>query len=310
MTHGYTIQLYMADGTPDGLVIATQFGWTGQITVARQTTFDSLLAREEMAQPGIYILAGPDPDHPTRQRAYIGEADNIARRIPKSARERGEWWELAVAITSIDKALSKGHIRYIEARLIEIARAAGRVELDNKHFPETARRHLPEADNANIERFIDTARTILPVVGLDLFKPIPQLASATKTASDHHAPSVSLTLTHNPTGVQASAFVADGEFVVQAGSQASLSVSDGMDRYVGLRQNLIDDRVMVLAPDQRSFVFVKDHPFTKPSAAAAVIQGRNSNGRRDWRVAGTNQTYGDWQENRAAAPLIEPEDTP
>jgi hypothetical protein len=37
-------------------------------------------------------------------------------------------------------------------------------------------------------------------------------------------------------------------------------------------------------------------PFDSPSAAAAVIAGRNENGRQRWRVVGTGQTYAEWQQ--------------
>jgi hypothetical protein len=37
--------------------------------------------------------------------------------------------------------------------------------------------------------------------------------------------------------------------------------------------------------------------FASPSAAAACVLGRNSNGRLDWKVADTRMTFGEWQES-------------
>lgn len=42
---GQTIQLYLVDGTPNGLIIASIHGWTGSVLVATQSTFGKLLAR-------------------------------------------------------------------------------------------------------------------------------------------------------------------------------------------------------------------------------------------------------------------------
>ncbi|WP_339695793.1 DUF4357 domain-containing protein [Celeribacter baekdonensis] len=40
--------------------------------------------------------------------------------------------------------------------------------------------------------------------------------------------------------------------------------------------------------------------FNSPSAAAAVVLDRNSNGRIEWKVKGSKQTYHDWQQAQAA----------
>jgi hypothetical protein len=75
-TKGRTIQLFLADGSPSGLIVASMHGWTGQLLVATQSTFGRLLARTEVDRTGVYILYGPDPLSSQMERAYIGEADS------------------------------------------------------------------------------------------------------------------------------------------------------------------------------------------------------------------------------------------
>ncbi|MCZ9328796.1 DUF4357 domain-containing protein [Nocardia farcinica] len=41
--------------------------------------------------------------------------------------------------------------------------------------------------------------------------------------------------------------------------------------------------------------FTRDYPFSSPSAAAAVVAGRNTNGRESWRIPETGTTFGNWQ---------------
>ncbi len=129
------------------------------------------MRREDLDRPGVYILYGPDPENAARMRAYIGEADSIRDRIPASAVKQ-EFWETAAAVTASDNALTKGHVRYLEARLIEMTRDAGRATLSNSQQPGADKRYLPEADKANMERFLAELKSVLPVVGFDLLKPV------------------------------------------------------------------------------------------------------------------------------------------
>ena len=45
-------------------------------------------------------------------------------------------------------------------------------------------------------------------------------------------------------------------------------------------------------------IFSTDYAFKSPSAAAAVISGRASNGRTAWKVENQNITYHKWDEIR------------
>lgn len=180
---GRTIQLFLVDGNPSGLIVASIHGWTGSVLVASQSTFGKLLARPEVDRTGVYILYGPDPQDPLGMRAYIGEAESVRERIDRSAADR-EFWETAIVVTTSDEALTKGHVRYLEARLIEIAKRAGRVALDNGQEPAADRRRLPEADKAKMEAFLANLKVILPVIGLDLLKPRPKITAGVSTESE------------------------------------------------------------------------------------------------------------------------------
>ena len=136
---GRTIQLFLVDGTPAGLRIASIHGWTGSVLVSTQSTFGRLLKRREVDRTGVYLLYGPDPKDPLRMRVYIGEADSVRDRIGDSAAKR-EYWETAVVVTTSDEALTKGHVRYLEARLIDMTKDAGRASLDNAQMPDADRR--------------------------------------------------------------------------------------------------------------------------------------------------------------------------
>ncbi|WP_197054327.1 GIY-YIG nuclease family protein [Sphingomonas sp. 37zxx] len=109
---GRTIQLFLVNGTANGLRKATIHGWTGLTFVATGATFSALTSRAELDRTGIYILAGPDTDAIGGLRVYIGSANSVRERIKQSAQQR-DFWETAIAVTTSDDDLSKGHVEYL-----------------------------------------------------------------------------------------------------------------------------------------------------------------------------------------------------
>lgn len=297
-TFGRTIQLFLVDGKPTGLRKATIHGWTGVVIVSSQSTFASLTSREEVDRTGVYVLTGPDPDKQGMTRVYIGSANSVRERVKQSAEKR-EFWETAIAVTTSDDDLSKGHAEYLEARLIEQTAQAGRVTLDNGTQPDTSRRRLPEADVANMEQFLANLRIILPVIGLDMLKPQPRAVTQTaKPVEERTTGDVQFEIRHK-SGVQATAVEEDGEFIVLEGSEALTGTGYVQQSYGGLKEKLITDAVLI-PHGMDKLRFAKPWPFNSPSAAAAVVLDRNSNGRTEWKVKGSKQTYHDWQQAQAA----------
>lgn len=294
---GRTIQLYLVDGTPNGLILATLKGWTGSVLIARNSTLPKLLQRPEAARTGVYILYGPDPNDELLPRAYVGEAEEIASRLPDSARKRA-FWELAAVVTTSDESLTKGHVRYLEARLIQRAREAARVTLDNTQLPTAERRYLPEADLADMEYFLHNLEVVLPIVGMDLLK--PRATRSSTIASPPFSPDPqsegTVFIIEHKSGVRARAVEIASEFVVLAGSTAVKGAAYVSNSYATLRSGLIEKGVLTSAPASAFYEFERDTAFKSPSAAAAVVLDRSSNGRTEWRVEGTRQTYHEWQQ--------------
>jgi hypothetical protein len=300
---GRTIQLFLVDGMPNGLMVASIHGWTGSVLVATEAAFARLLARPEVERTGVYILYGPDPENAALGRAYIGEGESVGQRISQSAETR-DFWENAVVITTSDDALTKGHIRYLEARLIADARSAGRVTLDNGTAPDAERRRLPEADRANMENFLANLWIILPVIGLDLLKPRAAVATTANTSPTANA-EAQFELQHR-TGIKAFAVEVDSEFVVLKGSEAIKDADFTSNSYASLREGLIKNGTLKIGPTGDRYVFTSDHTFRSPSAAAATVLDRNSNGRIEWFVAGTRTTYQAWQEQNVRSSDVRP----
>lgn len=74
--------------------------------------------------------------------------------------------------------------------------------------------------------------------------------------------------------------------------------------YEQLHNELV--RAGVLVPKRERCVFLQNDAFRNPSAAGAVIKGRNFNGLTSWHLEGTDQTCKEWE----AQQLLEADATP
>jgi hypothetical protein len=86
----------------------------------------------------------------------------------------------------------------------------------------------------------------------------------------------------------------DGEFIIEAGSLARNSwVGPPSHNYANLHAELVRSRVLV--PDGEHCRFTEDYAFRSPSAAAAAVNGRPSNGQVEWKTDPGGHTYRDWE---------------
>lgn len=299
MSAGKSIRLFLADGSTGGLLTAEIMNWTGHVIAAPRSDLAELLQRDEAARTGVYLLLGDDPSALGGQSAYIGEGDNVSKRLYQHARPETQggkdFWDRVIVFTSKDANLTKAHVRYLESRFIEIANRAKRVTLTNGTNPDPIA--LPEADVSDMEYYIDQARIVLPVLGVNLLRSAKTTAG-TPVATDPQPTSDSpiFSLEMPSQGIAARAQVADGEFTVFEGSGARIEwVGEEGQSYSGLRAKLEEDGTLEVPPGGTTMRFTRDHVFSSPSAAAAAITGRSANGRTKWRIDGTTRTYADWE---------------
>ena len=302
MTTGKSIRLFLADGTPGGLLTAEIMNWTGHVVAAPRSDLAALLKRPEAGRTGIYILLGDDPNSLGGTIAYIGEGDDVSKRLYQHARPEDQggkdFWDRAIVLTSKDTNLTKAHARYLESRLITLAQQANRVSLVNGTAPSPL--PLPEADISDMEYFISQAKIVLPVLGVNLLRAVPTTPVAEQQGSGMTATlsvqSPLFELTLKKSGIAATAQEIDGEFTVFEGSTAR-SEWQGVEGhgYKRLREKLEEDGTLAPTNDGSFRRFTRNQVFASPSAAAAMVTGRSANGRVEWKVQGTGLSYGSWQ---------------
>src|SRR5690348_1716805 len=103
MIRGRSIRLFLVDGTPSGIIAAEIMNWTGHVLSAPRALLPDLLKRPEITRTGIYFLTGPHPDTPSKTLAYIGESDNVGKRLVQHNRDEDkDYWDQARIVTSKD----------------------------------------------------------------------------------------------------------------------------------------------------------------------------------------------------------------
>ena len=298
---GRSVRLFLVVGTATGLITAEIMNWTGHVLAGSRSDLAAFLKRQELDRTGIYFLTGPDPTDPDPLQLYIGESDNVRKRLVQHSKdEKKDLWERTCVVTSKDQNIAKAHGRHLESRLIAIAVGTATVVNGTAAPPLVA---LPEADASDMEFFVDQLRLTLPVLGLDFMR-LHKAAVQTTIDGTGKPGQTDVAPLFRPVskkhGLEAQAREIDGEIVVLAGSDAAKDWSSKSDHsYSRQHAQLIKSRKLVPV-DENRLRFAEDVAFRSPSAASAVIRGKPDNGRTSWKVDGSNVTYGDWQSEQAA----------
>lgn len=305
---GRSVRLFLVDGVATGLITAEIMNWTGHVLAGSRSGLPAFLRRRELDRTGIYFLIGPDPADPDTLQLYIGESDNVRKRLLQHSKDRQkDFWERTCVVTSKDQNITKAHARYLEARLLHIANDSGTVTVVNGTAPPVVA--LPDADVSDMEFFVDQLRLILPVLGFDFLR-LQIGTTATKSDAIEKPEQANVPplfrLTSKKHGLKATAREVAGEFVVVAGSDAMEEWSSSPDHsYCRLRARLVKSRKL-MPSEQGRFRFEEDIAFRSPSAASAVILGRPDNGRTSWKIDDSNASYADWQSEQVAKTVSEP----
>jgi hypothetical protein len=123
-----------------------------------------------------------------------------------------------------------------------------------------------------LTEFIENARLLVNTLGYKVFDKI-DTSVVEKENSD--------TIFHIAAARGADAkglLVPDGFMVIKGSKIAKDTVPSMASNLVNLRNIMLEKNII-----NQEFVFVTDYIFTSPSLAAAIVMGRNANGRTEWK---------------------------
>ena len=95
----------------------------------------------------------------------------------------------------------------------------------------------------------------------------------------------------------AEAKVVNKEFIVLKNSPAKKDYQPSLQpNDIVHREKLCQEGKILLNKQGTNLIFTENVSFSSPSAAASIIRGASTNGPKEWKVKGTEQTYAEWKD--------------
>ncbi len=276
MNFGRKVTIYLSDGAPSGIRHVEIANWSGQAIACPRTRLNELKEWPEAQRPGVYFLLEKQTAE-TGDRAYIGESENIVKRLNQQEKDK-DFWNEVIVFTSKDENLTKAHIKYLESRLTSISVAADRYTIENGNTPTAST--LPRSDKDAMEEFVHNLRIVLGTLGHRVLEPVKVIESATPADGDK-ANLSQFTFSFSIRGLTAKGQQTDDGFVLFKGSDVSGKVSKSMPgKTVVIREKWITDGT--LTQEGENFRLTKDSILSSSSYAAVIIAGTSRSGPQSW----------------------------
>lgn len=269
-TLGFSINIFMVDGFPDGLRIINKSNWDGLGVVCPRIRYQEKKTRDEFNRGGVYILFGKNGDD---EILYIGESDNVRSRLDIHYTDRTkEFWQKVIIFTkqSGSHPLNKTQIGYLESCLVEKAKEFQRCQLDNSQDPR--RPNISEAEEATAKAYLSDILLLLPVLGVFAFEEVA--TAVTKSQKTYKL---------QGKGWASTGYQTSNGFAVRKGSTASKTNTPTiLSSDLNMREKLKEDP-RFWKDINGCYRFETDYEFNSPSAAASVVTGARKNGLDSWR---------------------------
>lgn len=269
MAFNKTIQMCIFDGNPNGRIMCELSNWNGRVYKISRNELQEFSGRDDAENTGVYFLLGKDDNN--LETVYIGEAEKMLTRLKQHLRDT-EYWSDCIVVISKDDLLNKAHVKYLENSFYNLAKEAGRSVVLNNNIP--TRSSISEYDEAMLQEFISNAKLLVNTLGYKTFDTLEDSSlKKQNTQVDFYIKAAR--------GADAKGVVVSDGFAVLKGSSIAISTVPSMPaNLLKLRNDLIEKGII-----DSEWRFVRDHIFTSPSLAAAVVMGRSANGRTEWKTA-------------------------
>lgn len=247
------------------MVMCELANWNGKLYRISREELNEFFSRKDASHTGIYFLFGLNAKE--EETLYIGEAEDIKKRIKQHLNDKNYWNE-AFIIISKDNSLNKAHVKYLENFFYERAKKINRVVLLNSDTPTKS--SVSEYDESMLKEFIENVLLLVNLLGKKSFIKTNKLKRKIFEKN--------LLYIKSAREADAQGMLINDGFVVLKGSKMAKgvtnSISKSLEKY---RNSLIKSKKVV------DYIFVDDYIFTSPSLAAAIVMGRNANGWTEWK---------------------------
>ncbi len=267
MPFSKTIQMFIFDGNPNGRIMCELSNWNGRVYKISRNELSEFSQRADSENTGVYFLFGKDEEN--NDTVYIGEAEKMFSRLKQHLRD-SEYWNDCIVVISKDNLLNKAHVKYLENKFYMLAQNAGRSIVINNTIPTCS--SISEYDEAMLHEFINNAKLLVNTLGYKVFDTIEDTAVRQNDTEQYF-------FIKAARGSDAKGMIVSDGFAVMKGSTIAFSTVQSMpDSLKKLRDSLIKKEII-----DKNFKLTRDYIFTSPSLAAAIVMGRNANGRTEWK---------------------------
>lgn len=242
--------------------------WNGRVYKISRNELMEFAKRSDSEYTGVYFLLGKDDSN--SDTVYISEAEKMLTRLKQHLKDT-EYWNDCITVISKDNLLNKAHVKYLENKFYLLAKDAERSIVVNSNIPTCS--SISEYDEAMLQEFISNTKLLVNALGYKTFDTLED--SSMKRQNNQVLFYIKAACGADATGV----VVSDGFAVLKGSSIAINTVPSMSANLLQLRTSLITKGII-----DSEYRFLKDHIFTSPSLAAAVVMGRNANGRTEWKT--------------------------
>lgn len=268
MTFSKTIQMYIFNGNPNGMIMCELSNWNGRIYKVSRNELPAFSKRVDAENTGLYFLFGKNDEF--NDTVYIGEAERMMSRIKQHLKD-SNYWHDCVAVISKDNLLNKAHVKYLENKFYLLAQQSNRSIIINNSIPTCS--SISEYDEAMLEEFISNTKLLVNTLGYKVFESIEE--SVVKDNTEELIFYINAARGAHAKGV----IVTDGFAVLQGSQIAETAMPSLSGSLVSLREKLFNTGII-----DTNNVFTKDYVFSSPSTAASIVTGRSSNGKTEWKT--------------------------
>ena len=182
---------------------------------------------------------------------------------------------------SKDQNLTKAHVRWLEARLINEIHKSKRAEIMNAKGAIGGK--LPESDEADMETYLDNVRLLLPTLGVNVF-------TTAEPGGTSAVPKNALRLELAWEDARARCFVNEGQFVIEAGSTARVKEVESLGAWSRAARKVMREQGVLVPYSVRQSIAAEVHPGLR--VRLALRRGgrhRRDGAQRTGRVEGEGQ---------------------
>ena len=277
-----SINLFLIDDDPTGKIKCTLQNWTGVVYKIPRNQIENWKEwksqiSNHLKQTGVYFLLGKNEDS-GEPIIYIGQAsirkngEGIIRRLLEHSKNEKESyykdWNETIVLTTQNDILGATEISYLENKLTNLAKAAGRYKVYNSVEPNQG--NITEEKESEMEEFIKLSKMIVGVLGHKVFETPVDKINLNPNTLLLNSNEFKFNGKYNAKGI-----ISNEGFVVLKGSEISPTIKKSCPpAIIKVRQQYSNKMI--------NYILTIDIPFNSASAAAKFVGGSSLSGNACW----------------------------